>query len=58
MPMYRENVSCKWHFMESDCRKCLLLGYHYICGSQECEEARRNEENNKSDYTARIWHKR
>lgn len=39
-----DNLNCEWFYEEpNECRKCLLLGYHYSCGSQECKEARENE---------------
>lgn len=39
-----DNINCEWMFYEpNECKKCLLLGYHYSCGSQECKEARENE---------------
>lgn len=40
-----DNINCEWMFYEpNECKKCLLLGYHYFCGSQECKEARENED--------------
>lgn len=38
-----DNINCEWMFYEpNECKKCLLLGYHYSCGSQECKKAREN----------------
>lgn len=54
MDLYSENVACPWHFMDYDHKKCLLLGYRYVCGSQQCKEALKNEENNKVDTTRYV----
>ena len=39
------NLNCEYFYEEpNECRKCLLLGYHYSCGSQECKEAQHEQE--------------
>lgn len=44
--MTHDNLSCEYFFYEPcECKKCLLLGYHFTCGSHECYEARLNEDN-------------
>ena len=36
-----DNTNCKWFYHEpGECKKCLLMGYHYSCGSPECEKAK------------------
>lgn len=47
-----KNYSCQYiHYEPDECCKCLLLGYHFNCGSQQCKEAIANEDPNKMVYT-------
>lgn len=42
MALQGQNNSCEWFFEEpEECRKCLLLGYQFSCGSKQCLEARK-----------------
>ena len=49
--LYRnDNVDCEWFYYEpSECKKFLLFGYHYNCGSQECKKKRKEYESQRKD---------
>lgn len=52
------NLGCKYiHYEPNECCKCVLLGYHFSCDSQQCKEAIANEKNNKVDNTAHVPHR-
>ena len=48
-----EDPSCSNYYLEShECKKCLLLGYNFVCGSKECKEALEKDKDRKPDY---VW---
>ena len=44
--LYKDDrVDCEWFYYEpNECKKCLLIGYSFCCGSKECKGAKEKYE--------------
>lgn len=59
MALQGQNNSCEWFYEEpEECRKCLLLGYQFNCGSKQCLEARKRELHEETRASYRISHRK
>lgn len=50
--LYKDDrLDCEWFYYEpNECKKCLLIGYSFCCGSKECKKVRAEYE--KSNRTS------